>query len=369
MANVWPTGIRPAIIKVDRGSDFISEDISRIAGELDIDIAPVSPGTGSMKPLVENFFGTIKKQLDDLLEKKGLIRKVYGSKHHKQACLDINDVRAIVLNYILYHNTHYLKKYTKSADMKRKKLLVTPANLWQYGVETLYNPKPLPNQNTFIFKLLIPYKATVSKKGIKYQGMRYFNSSDRKLNELMYRQQMKEAPFAIRIDPRDMGHVYYLQDEDLQIASLDPFDIRYKDYYGMSLQHFLKLEKEYKEIEAIGEEMNQQARVDLRKKNKNIIGDKAKKSSNSIDVKNIRDNRLFEKAKVSAKLSVAKRFNLDVPEKMLVIESDKAIDTIDTTAVPDNNAVVSLNIAEMSEAEVQSLMEANSRAIFNDEDE
>ena len=57
--DIWPTGIRPAVIKMDRGSDFISDEVTRIAGELDIDLEHVTPRSGSLKPLVENFFKNI----------------------------------------------------------------------------------------------------------------------------------------------------------------------------------------------------------------------------------------------------------------------------------------------------------------------
>ena len=361
--DVWPTGIRPAVIKVDRGSDFISDEVLRIAGEINTDIAYVSPGTGSMKPLVENFFGTIKKQLDDLIEKKGLIRSVYGSKHHKQACLDIKDVRGIVLNHILYHNTHFLRNYQKSADMKIKKLLVTPANLWKYGVENMYNPKMLPDQKTFLYKVLKPAKATISKKGINYQRMRYFNPSDEVLNELMFHQQMKEKQFDIRIDTRDMGHIYYIQDGELQIASLDPFDVRFQDYYGMSLQRFIQLEKENEEVNAIGEEMNQQARIELRNKNKLIIKKKSNQQARYSDTKNLRVNRTLEKEKISRAHSIATRFELECIEKQIKADGYSIIDVPVKEIKEEKRELMS----DLSKKNIQEIMEENSRIMFEDD--
>lgn len=357
--DIWPTGIRPAVIKMDRGSDFISDEVERIASELNIDLEYVTPRSGSLKPLVENFFKNVNKQMADLLETKGLIRKIYNSKHHEQSCLDINDVRALVLNHIAYHNTHVLEQYQPSPDMKRQKLILTPANIWKYGCENFSNPMRLPARDEFIYKVLTPEKATVSKLGIKYQGMRYFNSEDETLNELMFHQQFKEKRMDIRTDPRDMGHIYYLQDGKLETASLDPFDIRYRDYYGMSKNHFLALEKEYEQAKAISKESNRQSRVDLRKRNKSIIEQKTANSIIKSDISNLVKNRELEKARVSKELSVANRFGL-AKDGEVVLEQKE-------TEITDEKQQQIVNIPQSKE-DMIAKMHANSKAMFDDDD-
>ena len=356
--DIWPTGIRPAVIKMDRGSDFISDEVTRIAGELDIDLEHVTPRSGSLKPLVENFFKNVNRQLVDLLATKGLIRKVYNSKHHEQSCLDINDVRALVLNHILYHNTHVLEQYQPSPDMKRKKLILTPANIWKYGCENFSNPMRLPIRDEFLYKVLKPEKATVSKLGIKYQGMRYFNSEDDSLNELMFHQQLKEKRIDIRTDPRDMGHVYYLQNGKLEIAALDPFDVRYREYYGMSKNHFLALDKEYEQAKAISKEYNRENRVVLRKRNKAVIEGKAANSTIKSNTANLAENRELEKARVSKELSVANRFGLDKENK--AVSEQKKPETIDIKQKTAN--------LPQSKEDMMAQMRANSQAMFDDDD-
>ena len=356
--DIWPTGIRPAVIKMDRGSDFISDEVTRIADELDIDLEHVTPRSGSLKPLVENFFKNVNRQLVDLLETKGLIRKVYNSKHHEQSCLDINDVRALVLNHIFYHNTHVLEQYQPSPDMKRQKLILTPANIWKYGCENFSNPMRLPSRDEFIYKVLTPEKATVSKLGIKYQGMRYFNSDDEILNELMFHQQLKEKRMDIRTDPRDMGHIYYLQNGKLEIAALDPFDVRYREYYGMSKKHFLTLEKEYERTKAISKEHNRESRVGLRKRNKAIIEEKAINTTIKSDAGNLAENRELEKASVSKKLSVANRFGL-AKESTAELER-KRIEITDEQQQTAN--------LPQSKEDMMAQMRANSKAMFDDDD-
>ena len=357
--DIWPTGIRPAVTKMDRGSDFISDEVIRIAGELDIDLEHVTPRSGSLKPLVENFFKNVNRQLVDLLATKGLIRKVYNSKHHEQSCLDINDVRALVLNHILYHNTHVLEQYQPSPDMKRENLILTPANIWKYGCEHFSNPMRLPPRDEFIYKVLTPEKATVSKLGIKYQGMRYFNSEDETLNELMFHQQFKEKKMDIRTDPRDMGHIYYLQNGKLETAALDPFDVRYREYYGMSKNHYLALEKEYEQAKAISKEYNRQSRVGLRKRNKAIIEEKSANSTIKSDTANLTENRELEKARVSKELSVANRFGL--------AKDSKAVSEKKKPKITDEKQQQTANLPQSKE-DIMAQMRANSKAMFDDDD-
>ena len=360
--DIWPTGIRPAVIKMDRGSDFISDEVARIAGELNIDIEHVSPRSGSLKPLVENFFKNVNRQLIDLIEKKGLIRKVYNSKHHQQSCLDINDVIAIVLNHILYHNTHALVHYQASPDMKRKKIVLAPANIWKYGCENFSNPMLLPPRDEFIYKVLTPEKATVSKLGIKYQGMRYFNANDEALNDLMFHQQLKEKPMNIRTDPRDMGHIYYLQNGKLETACLDPFDVRFSEYYGMSKKHFLALEQEYEKTKAVAKEHNAQSRVRLRKQNKALIDAKAKNSTVKSDTTNMVQNRALEKERISGELSVANRFELDTAKKPELKDDEITQKTVVTDKRQKTNDI------PQSKEDIIAKMRANSKAMFDDDD-
>lgn len=374
MNDLWPTGIRPKTMRYDRGSEFISNDIKRIAGELDINIDYVSPATGSMKPIVENFFANINKQLKDLVEHKGLIRKTYGSKHHKESCLDINDAMRIVLNHIIYHNMHYLEKYPLSADMKRKRLMATPANLWKYGCEHLYNPMSLPSKDQTLYCILRPCKnITISKLGIKYKNMRYFNVDDDELNHIMFKQQLKEASFTARIDPRDMGHIYYLKNGRLESACLNPFDIRFQDYYGMSLKQFEELEKLDEEITINGEEYNQKARIKLRRENKAIINNAQKLSSSDTD--NMRENRKNEKERISGKRSVAERFDIH-PEHSQKLDgvADEGVEEKEQTkqlneTVKENNYKVQHYEKGDSKTDLQKKMQNNSMQMFEEDDE
>lgn len=311
LADVWPTGIKPRVIKFDNGSDFISKPIAHILQELNIRAEYVSPATGSLKPLVENLFGTIKRSLDDLLEDKGLIRQTYGSSHHEQACLVYNDAYKIILNTVLYHNSHILTSYAKSADMKRNGILSSPMELWKYGNQVLMPATTFVSRDDALYHMMLPCKdAKISRFGIERKGLPYFNSSDAELQNRMFVQGSKSAKFECRYDPRDMGHLYYLKDGKIQVASLPSDDFRYRSYYGMSEKRFDELDALSKEKDALIEELNTQARINKRRIDKDIIGAAAKQRPGKKKVKGMKQARKEEKEIISGDNRISKRFNL-----------------------------------------------------------
>lgn len=175
----------------------------------------------------------------------------------------------------------------------------------------------------------------------------------------MFHQQLKEKRMDIRTDPRDMGHIYYLQRGKLETAALDPFDVRCREYYGMSKKHFLTLEKEYELTKAISKEHNRESRVGLRKRNKAIIEEKVTNSTIKSDTENLAENREHEKARVSKELSVANRFGF-AKENMAVPEQKKI-------EITDEKQQQTANLPQSKE-DMMAQMRANSKAMFDDDD-
>lgn len=315
---LWPTNYRPSAIRVDRGSDFISKDIHRFAQEFGIRIDTVPGGTGSMKGVVERIFHNIHDKQNEFLEEKGLITKRHNSKHHKEACLNIDEYTAILLNYVLYHNQHYMKTYVKTSEMIRNDIKPIPAILWEYGCKTLSTPKIIFNKEQFLYGLMIPHKASVTRRGICFEGLYYLNPSDEDMMELMYKQQGKSQKIDIRYDSRDIERIYYLKDGKLQAAILNPAYQEYEGYRGICYKHYKELQKKAKEMDITGEKINRQNRAYLSDVNKAVI-DMANKSRYT-DTDDIVENRREEKQKISNEHSFSKKLGLSSEETSESIE-------------------------------------------------
>ena len=108
----------------------------------------VPPASGSMKPVVERIFGDIETNLKDILEHKGLIRRVYGSKHHKEACIDINDATKVILDYVSIYICSYKRLCFKKCLSSNKKTwvlindYVSRRHLWCFPAKEVYGNVP-----------------------------------------------------------------------------------------------------------------------------------------------------------------------------------------------------------------------------------
>ena len=341
--EIWPTNIKPKVVRYDNGSDFVSNDMTRILNELNIDARFVPPGTGSMKPLVENFFKTIKNSLDDLLAHKGLIRSTYGSKHHEEACLTYEDAYQVVLNHIATHNCHPLVDFTLPAQMKAKKIIPSPVNLWRYGCEEMLEPDIIPDRDEFLYHLMLPAKAKLSKVGIKRSGLTYFNSKDKELESRMMSAGTSRHPFECRYDPRDMGRLYYLKNGALQILTLPKGDPFLASYFGMSEKRYKELQDMNKETGKKAEELKTQLRINERRKNRELINQRKKENSEPHVKKGIKDSRKEEKEVISGNNSFAERFGLDegpfngveIPADDSVAEDSQNIPAQESASLPE----------------------------------
>lgn len=298
--RLWPSGVYPNRIRYDHGSDFVSNEVTRIMGELKIDADHVPPGMGSMKGIVERVFGDIEKQTKDLLEHNGLIRPVYGSKHHEESCLDINDVMGLICNYVLYHNGRMMETYQPTRDMMENKVKTIPAELWAYGMK-YHNPRRIQSKDLFLYALLKPCTAKINRTGIIVDGLHYFPAEDDgKVNDMMYRQGNTRADFKVRRDLRDIGYIYYLDDGVLRQAKLMPLDPKFMGFYGMSVAHFDRINSEYRKMKREAQDLALQADIDLKERNGFIIDSARKAKKGKSVTKGLVESRAVEKEKVSA---------------------------------------------------------------------
>lgn len=149
--RLWPSGVIPKRIRVDRGSEFKSYEFDRICNELGIEKQIVSGASGSLKGVVEQAFHQMHAKQNVHLENHGLIEKRYDSLHHKEASLTIHDYTRMVINFVLAHNQQHLETYPLTKEMIEKNIAPVPAILWEYGSKNMEcRSRYLFLNNTFI---------------------------------------------------------------------------------------------------------------------------------------------------------------------------------------------------------------------------
>ena len=296
--KIWPSNIIPRRLRVDRGSDFKSKEFDRICNELGIEKQLVSGGLGSLKGIVEQAFHQMHSKQNVHLENFGLIEKRFDSKHHKEATLNIKQYTKMVINFVLTHNQQYNENYPLTKEMIEKNVKPIPALLWEFGIKKYGNPRPITVIEQYLYSLMTPIKAKVSRKGISYKDLYYTAIDDKDLSKKMYEAGNKKVSFEARMDMRDISQVYYLRDNKLIVAPLNEELAGNADYKGYTMKQYEDIIKHRKKLNAEGKIYNEKISALNYAINKGIVND-AEKTFYS-DEKNMRINREIEKQVVSS---------------------------------------------------------------------
>ena len=207
--------ILPDSIRVDQGSEWISEGIRRLGKELGIHVKIAPPAMGSYKGLVESSFHAYQKRLRNAGREYGAIYKVYESKHYEKACLLLEDIKEDVENFIATYNGTSRKNYELSFDMVRQHVRAVPTELWNYGIKYMSMPRPVTEatEGKVIFALCVPMKKgtdySLSRSGFTVRGLTYI-SHDPLITDRITRHHFRtgEPDYEVRIDPRTVGHIW-----------------------------------------------------------------------------------------------------------------------------------------------------------------
>lgn len=249
----WPERFIPNEIRCDRGSDFASDKFSRICEDLNI-VRTLEPGaTGSMKGLIEQSFRLFHKTFKSRLEHMGVIQKRYDSNHKKEACLTIDDIFSLIVEFVRFHNTNYIKGFRLPKAMRDSNVDKTPISIWNYGIENKGVPMQVSEQNysVSIFKLLPEATATIARGGIIYRRLFYVPDDD---PELVSRMKLATAnaklrtttgekinSITVRYDPRSINTLFYVKDGRIMTLSINSAKCegmcnmtwsKYEEYYA-----------------------------------------------------------------------------------------------------------------------------------------
>ena len=313
---IWPSNIKPRRVRVDRGSEFKSKEFIRICNELGIELQIVSGASGSLKGVVEQSFHQMHSRQNEHLEDNGLIEKRYDSNHHKEATLNIEQYTKMVINFVLMHNQQYDKTYPLTKEMMDKRIQPIPAALWAYGAQKIA-PSRIPDKDQYLYTLMTPIKAKLSRRGISYNGLWYLPKDDKKLTKDMFRAGTKKVPFEARMDKRSVNDIYYIRNGNLMKASLNEMITGNADFADLTEKEWNDYRKGKSQLDAKGRIQNEDLSAFNYSVNQEIV-ESAQKNTYS-DKKNMRVTRELEKQKVSRENNIAQRLQDEdtkvLPEK------------------------------------------------------
>lgn len=296
----WPSKHLPEIIIADRG-EFEGYSVENLINNLNIKIENTSPYRGDLKGIVERSFRTTNEKVKH--KTPGSIQKEFrkrGDRDYRlDATLTLVEFTRIYINIVLHHNNKIIEKYPMDKEMIADEIVVTPLNLWKWGIENRKGRLKIVDRELFRINILPKGKASISRAGIRFRGLYY--SSEKAIQEQWFIN-LKVRSIEIVYDPRNMNKIYipYNNGMEFDECYLVDTSIQYKDCLLEEIIFNQELEAELKEKEL--KEQNQN-NIDLEKEIEKIVKAAKKEKSKDIDynktfnekLKGIKKNRTIEK--------------------------------------------------------------------------
>lgn len=300
--GLWDVNIYPNKIRTDRGSEYRSKEVKRILRELGITLELEPAAMGSMKGQVEQLFHQYHSVQNEIIENHGLITKRHDSKHHEQAVLTLDDIWVFVINQTIAHNMLTMKNYPLTREMIKKGIAPTPIEIWNYGCTKYGSPRPITNLKQFEYTIRKSVKAKISRKGIEWNGL-YYIADNAWLNEKIISLGNKKETLPCRIDPRNIGTLWYLQENQIIEASLNTLRAGNSEYNGMSLKEYEEYKEEKKRLINSNAQRDEEVRI-ARRESINVTTNIATESMKDIPVTSIKTHSIRTSRKEESKFNL-----------------------------------------------------------------
>lgn len=303
--KVWPSQIIPRRIRVDRGSEFKSNEFERICRCMGIEKNIVPGGSGSLKGLIEQAFHQMHASQNVHLENNGLIEKRHDSQHHMEATLNINQYTQMVINFVITHNQQYLETYRPTKEMIENDIRSIPAELWEYGIQKYGAPRPISNKIQFYYDLMTPKTARITRRGISFKGLYYLPEDDEIMSHQMFTAEKKGESLKIKIDLRDISRIYYTRNNEVFMAKLNERVSGNSEFGCLTMKQWDDYRKKIGQMKTEGKVYNE-ALMSYRYAVNELIVKDARKNDISKQ-NNMREARELEKQRIALDNKIIER--------------------------------------------------------------
>jgi putative transposase len=212
----WPASGLPQAILADRGPEFTSDYSNIFSDFLGIRMSNTGSGLANMKGIVESLFNITNRLLFHKLPGAIPKRHERGDKNYRlDARLNIQELRQLLVRAVLlYNSTHFIKDYPKTEGMIRDRVVATPLELWEWGVQNRGGILRNIDTDALKFNLLPHQKASITAKGIQFNGT-YYNSNAPQIANLVEKvaYTKKREPIEVFYNPHLPANVIYFRSD------------------------------------------------------------------------------------------------------------------------------------------------------------
>ncbi|QQE78486.1 DDE-type integrase/transposase/recombinase [Alicyclobacillus sp. SO9] len=240
---MWPSCHLPKEILADRG-EMLSKASDRLI-HLGINVLNTPPYRADWKGIVEQTFRIANIEVIHWLP--GAVRDRYRRRgepdNRLDATLDLYEFTQILIKLILKHNqSHYMPWYQRETAMIQEHVDPVPLALWNWGIQHKSASLTQMPDNIVRLQLLPVAKASVTYKGIEFNGMHY--SCERAIREQWFERARARGTSErwISHDLRTTDVIYIHLDE---FGTMEPCELLERDarYKGQRLEDVLELQE------------------------------------------------------------------------------------------------------------------------------
>lgn len=243
--NKWASyGVMEKLV-VDNGLEFHSKGLDALCFPFGIDIVYTPRKTPWFKPHIERFFGELNRNVAHITPGTTFSNILHKGDYDptKHANVSLSTLKEMITMWIV---DFYHQKPHGSIGM-------SPAESWAKYAQ--YNQIPLPSSPTGIDILLgHTDERTLSHKGIELFGLRY-NCPDLNNIRITHGERLKVT---IRYDGGDIGHLYVIHPTSNEYIYVPAIDQKYADGLGLwqhniCKKYVLNYMNKRKDIKALAE--------------------------------------------------------------------------------------------------------------------
>lgn len=301
----WDTAYLPEAILADRG-EMEGKNAENLVDGLGIKIMNTPPYRADWKSIVEQNFRltnlAAKPFLPGAVQDGTNFRERGSHDYRLDAKLDIHQFTQIMIRCVLYHNNqHHLSQYHKDLGMIQDGISMIPREIWNWGIENRAGKLRSVNEDVVKLHLMPTDEATVTARGIRFQGIFYSSSSC--LKERMFEKaRQKTWKIQVAYDPRNMDYIYIKNQDGTAYdkCTILEYQTAFKHRALEEIQYFFEEEKLKKDKI---EHQETQGKVELISQIQDIVkkADSLHKAeaepneSKTARLKGIRENKGIEK--------------------------------------------------------------------------
>lgn len=223
----WPSFGLPERLTTDRG-EYVGNKPSHLIKTLNVKLEHLPAYRPDWKPFVEKQFDVSNEIYIRWIPGAILERmKERGESDVKdKAVLDIHEFETILIEYVRYHNKHYLTTYKRNDAMVADDVKPTPVELWHWGRKNSLGSLSYVSKDQLRMNLLPSRKSRFTASGIKFNKELYTCLTAEEESWRFRARNGEKIDVEYSFDPRDTTRIFIRHE-----------DGSFEECYRLSEQH------------------------------------------------------------------------------------------------------------------------------------